>query len=1036
MGERAKLSNLVSGVSRQSAAAKESFRPDEQVNLVPHPAIGLMPRPGSERLGTLMASVGPGTRFHFTNTREDEQYVMALGPGGVRVWDLLGEEYLVSAPGGFGYLQGRTGGGNLINPETFNVGGWTVRDGDITVAASLNNSPFGTSFSSTSLQFAGSGSSEDAVSQLMDGTGGTLNMPYTAAAKHLFSVYVEFPTGTGTYRASPTFLHAGLVGTGPTFVYNGTTGTVSILAGTSPTSSSFGTTQGSAQHVVGRWFRLWCLFVPSATGPYISGTPDKVHVRLILDTPAGATAGAQMLYRAFGARMDLGYDSPPVYMQGNGGLIEALTVKDFTWILNPEVPVLPLTTPTAAAPSQDVFYLWVRQGSPKTEYRIRGSLVGGSTFDLDTDTWGGPGTLVSGEITTYEATAIATDLATQLTATGLFSAVLRKDSVIRVTCASGANNQIATLVTACSQESDFVLLFERVRDRSDIPENFFHGAKFAVGEDSDLATPPYYLVFTAKDQDSDGYGKGEVAETNGFNVPTAFVAASMPHGLTRMVDNAAGAVTGIPNKRYFSFGPITWDTRLKGDTSTNPDPSFVSTATENRYIRSIAIVQNRLAVTSRDNIVMTESGVFTNWFRTTVRDARAGDPIDNSANDTNVVEFDSIVEAQGRTFLRAPGLIKEIDGEPLLSALTLEARSVCTTNSDSLCKPVVVSDRIIVVDASEQRFSMVKELVPYDQGTRLLPTEMSAEVLDYIEGRILMATASEQLGMLAFVPYAPDLGTPSPTVYLNNFFWDGPQKYQNAWWKLTLGATHTVRAAQFIDTSLYLVVEYGGSTHLERVVFDMPRQLTANYQPIVDGRMASSAVVLTFAGSDTTCALPYTPGTGDSFVFVADGVTGNRSPGDIVEGTLVGSTITWANQNLTLDSGWVGRKVRRYATFPKVRPKETSNERGRHATTHAMTQMYHAMFDYSDTGHIRAIVEAPPAAGSPFEYVYDSDTGSGDPPLNEGQWKVWARGHGSRVSLRIDSDSVIGGAYHARPFVLTSGEWYMNSFAKGRRSNA
>lgn len=1042
MIERVKLPSLVEGVSRQPASLKESNRPDEQIDLVPHPVLGLMPRPGSEFLAKLSTFVGPGTRWHQTNTREDEQYFVALRPDGVRVWDVLGEEYLVQAPGGYGYLAGVRGGNNLTNPQLWAAGVWDPSVSGyatVTLSNAAGVSPFGSGFTSTKVALPGSGLVIGAVTQLLDGSGGSQDIVYAAGGKVCQSLYVRFPQGTtNTYTFQIALSNPALnATTARTYTYDGTAGTLALLPSYNQT---WATSEAGAEYVGDGWFRVFQTLTPLA-GSSIVGL--NVHALYVFSTPVGATSGAQMEYWVDGARIDLGVQTPPSFLLGLDARYEAVTVKDFTYILNPDMPVQMTGATTTALPTTSkVFYLWVRLGSPKTKYRVRGALVGGSTFDVDTDTWGGPGTFESGEIKTFKAEDIAADLASQLTATTLFNAVLVKDSLIRVTCKSTANDQPSQLVAADSQgNTALVLIYEGVRDTADIPAKFFDGVKLAVGVDTDLATPPYYVVFDTPTPDALGYGDGQIAETNGFGVTTTIDSATMPHGLTRRVDDASGTVTGSAFKRYFAFGPITWDQRLKGDDATNPVPSFVSTTTEPRFIRSLAIVQNRLAVTTRDNVVMTESGVFTNWWRTTVRDSVPGDAFDVAINYPDVAEYDAIVQANGRTFLRAPRVLFELEGDPFFSAQTLSAAPALETQSDSLCKPIAIGGRITLTDASGERFARVKELLQTDARGRLVETDVTAEVQDWLTGRVLEMSASEQLGMMAFTVEAPDLATPSPTIYLNSYYWDGATKYQNAWWKVSFGAGHTVRLASFVGQALYVVVEYGQQTCLERITFDMPRQLSSTYQVLADGRFTLTTANAAFTGTQTVVNLPARPHPSDAFVFVADG-SGALDRGDVIAGTLVineSSPTPWQvffthGTTLVTEGGWVGRRYRRRFRFPQVRPKEPDNQRGRHSTTSALVQSKHLMLDYRATAELRASVTVQNAAGSPYSYWLTSDTGSGDPPLNTGQWMIPARGRGSRVTVEIDSGAQA--AYDARPFVLTSGEWFIEQFAPGRRSFA
>ena len=122
-----------------------------------------------------------------------------------------------------------------------------------------------------------------------------------------------------------------------------------------------------------------------------------------------------------------------------------------------------------------------------------------------------------------------------------------------------------------------------VTNVTELPLESFHDHNLRI-LNSDTEDDDYYLKFVA----ADGVGgKGYWQETIARDVSPGLDNATMPHELAN-----TGATT-------FTFGPITYKSRLAGDDNTNPQPSFIG-----KKINSTFFYSNRFGILSQDNVIL------------------------------------------------------------------------------------------------------------------------------------------------------------------------------------------------------------------------------------------------------------------------------------------------------------------------------------------------------------------------------------------------------------------------------------------------
>ena len=1082
---RADIPNLVQGISKQPPATKEFNRPSVQSNFYPHPILGLMDRPPSKFVADANQAADSTAYWTLTEMREDEQYIIRIANDGVRVWDVQGEEYHVEA-NDFDYLSARTGGNLVTDPEDPSTVNWTR--GNCTAATISSGSPTGGAYEEMTVSSAGTNAT---IIQQLSGTT-YVEDTVGATRKVTGSAYIQAPTdGLYNYSYSVSLVDSSLTdGVGVSATLS-TAGVWSAIP-TGSASALFQIEEAVVEDLGNGFARLSVLAtieegsIPAGN----QGSLETIYIRVDHLSDAGAT-GDSLKFGLWGLFVAVSTQSIPDYLSEPANSFETLSTKDFTYVLNKNRKVINSAAGADTSPGEvtgedssgasfpvgdGLGWLWIRQWNFSTRYLIGGLNEdpdgGGSDIDwrVGIRTWNGnnsqafdegsvflnstatvarqlgeggefwkTGTSISSlsEVSKHWDSQVAGERpnflsiadvegssSTDLFNVDIFGSVAQFDPV-------GNAGFVENPYMVSDVPRSISLILRSVRSLADLPTEGFDGKKVIVDADPEVGSPVTYYKFVVEEPDSSNAdsGNGVWEETYGFGVKLALDASSMPHGLTRKVDDSSGTVSGEPYGIYFEFAPIDWDDRLVGDEDSSPTPSFVSTDEEDRYIKHLFFYKNRLGVLSKDNIIFSETGRFTNFYRTTAEQLVTSDPIDVRVNSRKVRELDDTFETQGRLYVRAEDTIFEVgDSGQLLSAESIQILPRIDLHTDRLAFPIVTDKTVMMTDRL-QRYTQVYDVFQ-SNFEKLESARVTEEVLDLVEPRIQHMTASSSLGLLCLVPEAPDTTTSSPTLYMLSYLWQGNQKVQSAWWTMDFGDNDTVRFAEFYEDTLFLVMERDQQVYFSKITFDMPKQQSSDWEVLCDDQIPLSELTIVESGGDSTITCPWPVDESYTYYIVYDG-TGSPDKGDRVNEAVnaitpsnSAGTIVVTGLDLTSASGYLGIRYNRTFEFDTFRPKEPAPTRGRVAISNAEATFHELVLNFKNTVEFKV----KSINRRTYTQTYSSDTGSGNPPLNTGSKRIPLYGDASRTTLLIENTS-------PRPSILTSGEVIFSLRARGRATS-
>jgi hypothetical protein len=391
-----------------------------------------------------------------------------------------------------------------------------------------------------------------------------------------------------------------------------------------------------------------------------------------------------------------------------------------------------------------------------------------------------------------------------------------------------------TTVTAYAGQGDKSLrcYTTTVGQFSDLPPNEVEGRIIQVKGSLKDNGDDYWVVYQKGVwSECAGFGEGEVAE-----------AKSMPW---RLVRNADGTWT---------FEHHTWLGRAVGDEGSNKGPSFVGFR-----LNDIFIYGNRLGFLADENVILSEAGVFENFYRTTITTTLDSDPIDlavlNTGNDVlyHAIPFNKdLILGSDRNQYR-------LTYNGYLSAKNIQIQFTTAYAMSNKVKPHNMGNSVYFVDDKPTyNYGKLWEYYPKENNQGDDAEEVTAPVPEYIPAGIrYMATSTRTQAIVLNT-----LNDPA-SLYVYKYYWAGDRKVQNAWQRWTFADCTSVYWVGFSQDYLYLILQRGDGIYLERMKFDenISRNEVSS-RILVDRQVQKEKLTLSFNANDTvlgktTITLPY-----------------------------------------------------------------------------------------------------------------------------------------------------------------------------------
>ena len=331
-------------------------------------------------------------------------------------------------------------------------------------------------------------------------------------------------------------------------------------------------------------------------------------------------------------------------------------------------------------------------------------------------------------------------------------------------------------------------IMRSVQKFTNLPATAPDGYVVKVSGEDGSESDDYYVKF----DDTDKVWKECVRP----DLENEFDTNTMPHVLVREADGT------------FTFKTAEWNSRESGDDDSNPIPSFIG-----ETINDIFYYRNRLGFLSGENVILSRSADFFNFWMASAIEVQDTDPIDLAVSDTKIatlyhaVPFDAeliIFSKDAQFALRTDGVLSPKD-----ALLTPPV----THYGCSLKAAPVNAGRNIYFTAERSEYTTVREFFTAADNTDSKDAQdITSHVPNYIPNGVYKIIPSNTENVVLYLTEGEE-----ESMYVYKYLFIDSVRQQASWSKWTFG--DKIYGGAFIDNYLYIIIERNGYFCLEKMSF-------------------------------------------------------------------------------------------------------------------------------------------------------------------------------------------------------------------------
>jgi len=730
---------------------------------------------------------------------------------------------------------------------------------------------------------------------------------------------------------------------------------------------------------------------------------------------ASSTTCAIRVYDSTGTAKTVKYDtgSRDYLVNATRSGLKLLTVADVTFITNTaKVPELAVKK-TDPVNYDRIALVYIKQSGDNRETEITVSDTGGTnSFTVSHKT------LNANAGTDHVAETLATALNGQnpgSVTNGTYTAT-SSDSVIKIT----RNIDFKITVDDDFGGTGAVLIRESVQRFEDLPAAAPHNHIVKVVGVPESQIDDYYVKFSCVD--GSGFTKGVWQETLSPDIEYEYDYSTMPHILIRQSDGtflfkwADGQTPSSPTAPSGSdYSAYKWTSRLVGDDLTNSAPSFVGIP-----ITNMVLYKNRLGFLSDENIILSESSEFFNFWRTTVLDIPDSDPIDIASSSPKIGKMKSGIVFNKDLILFTDNSQLVLRGGDILSPKAVSLLPVGDYEAYSDINPISSGLSVFFGYDRGGGYSGVRELVPQENidGSYTVNT-VSLDIPSYIKGKIIHIASTTQDDVVAFVA--------SENLYLYKFTKSAEGVVQSAWFKYNFPDTAssgfaTVLWAEFVDTELYVLLARSSSSIpvVEKIkigvnLTDADVVNNSNWVSHLDARELKASGTGTYSSATglTTwnLAKPYSYKSGNHAVYTTSGASLRVTGGTAYNTSSDAAGTISVSGDYSGTAVWIGYRYEMLYQFSQfwLQGGAGRNQTSSAALQSGRYQLKNLSVIYDDTSFFKATINV--GGEDNYEYLYSGlIVGSSvlnQIYLNRGSFRIPIYGRNLTTTVTITNDTAL-----------------------------
>jgi hypothetical protein len=669
---------------------------------------------------------------------------------------------------------------------------------------------------------------------------------------------------------------------------------------------------------------------------------------------------------------------------------ETITVADYTFILNKSKTVAKSSTTSATRPFEAVWS--VLQGNNQTQYSI---VINGTTYSYTT----------TDTASTYQAENIATEIYNLINSLSGFTVTnlgttlhISNNSDFTITAHDGYGNQASRIIK------------DKTNTFADLPAFAKNDMVIEITGSADNNFDNYYVKYVS-DSSSD---IGTWEETVKPGLKNALDSSLMPHLLIRTADGnfrftpANGTSYTISST---SYDVPSWGERLVGDELSNSDPSFVG-----KQIKDVFFHRNRLGFLAGENIIMSQSSEFFNFYSETVTSVLDTDPIDIGTSNAQVSNLHHAIPYDTELLVFSDQTQFKIGGTSTITPKNVNAL-VTTSYTSSTVKPVGGGRNVYFV-YDKGTYSGIREYYVDADADVNDAEDVTGNVPKYLPANVFKLAITTNENILCCLT-----SDEVNAVYVYQYYHANNKKLQSAWHKWTFGTTSNTKVlnVDFIDNYLYIVVQRSDGLYIEKIIVSPSAVDTgATYMTHLDRKLneASTGVSLAYNSgtNQTTITIPYT--VDNTMEVVTRNVSGSTTiAGQVIPTVSQTGTSIVVSGNYASSKLFIGEKYTFTYQFSKQYLRRENNGVAV-AVTEGRLQIRTFNLNFTKTGFFQAIVTPENRDASTYTFTgatVGNATVNGV-NLESSNYKFTVASQNEKLSIVLQNDKHL-------PCIFSSAEW-------------
>ena len=648
-----------------------------------------------------------------------------------------------------------------------------------------------------------------------------------------------------------------------------------------------------------------------------------------------------------------------------------MTVADFTFIVNKNQVTAMASTTSSAKVEQAVYS--VLQGVNDTKYSIT---IDGTTYNFTSSNTD------SEAIRDGLFSAVGTPSNCTVTKIGNSSfSVVKSSGTLTITASDGYGNDASQVVK------------DKVQNFSDLPVPAVSNQIVQVTGDADSGFDDYYVKFISADN--------LWQETIAPSTKTSFDNTTMPHILIRTADGNF-RFTQVDGSTYTISGTDytvpTYGERTVGDLDSVPDPTFVG-----RKLNDIFFHRNRLGFLADENVILSRSGEFFEFFPETITQTLDTSPIDVASTHTKVSILRHSISFDEELLLFSDSTQFVLTGGATLTAKNIAINVSTEFESDKSVKPVGAGSNVYFT-FKKGAFTGVRELFVASDNDTKQADDITANIPKYIPKNLFKLASSTTENIV--VGLSSD---ESNALYVYQYYVTQGKRLQSAWSKWTFGtaSTDSILNMDFIENELFIINERSDGVYLEKL--DISPALTDTgevYLTHLDRKLNNTQITESYNSgtNQTTITLPYT--ITNTMKVVGKSGASNKAGQAIATVSQSGTSIVITG-DITAQNYFVGEQYEFLFTFSQQFIQIADTQGSRISVKEGRLQIRNWSVSFNDTAFFTTVVKPVGRDASNTTYT-GTVTGTGllgTVNLEDGDYTFAVQSENDKLAITVKNDS-------------------------------